>query len=89
MTAAPALRVRVWVTDVWDAVELGVSPASTIGELKVAALEQATGRTDDPGDYMVKYRGARVGDEGVTVESLSVPNGAPFIVLPARRRPVR
>lgn len=90
MTAAPALRVRVWVTDVWDTVELRLAPESTVAGLKAAALARATGRSpEDPAEHVVKYRGATVSDEGATLARLGVPDGAPFIVLPARRQPVR
>lgn len=88
MTAAPGVRVRVWVTDVWDAVELSLSPASTVGELKAAALARVTGRAGPVDAHVVKYRGATV-DERRTLAALGVPDGAPFIVLPARRLPVR
>lgn len=89
VSVAPALRVRVWVTDVWDTVELSLTSESTIAELKAAALARATGRSEDPARYVVKYRGAMVSDEGQTLGGLGVPDGAPFIVLPARRQPVR
>jgi hypothetical protein len=89
MTGAVALRVRVWVPEVWDAVELTPAPQSTVEQLKVKALSQATGRTRDPSAYVVKYHGATVSDEGRTLAQLGVADGAPFIVLPARRQPVR
>jgi len=89
VTVAPGIRVRVWVTDVWDAVELSLSPESTVGELKAAALARATGRAGPSDDQVVKYRGATVSDERRTLAALGVPDGAPFIVLPGRRRPVR
>lgn len=77
------------MTDVWDTVELSLAPESTIAGLKAAALARATGRSEDPAGYVVKYRGAMVSDEGQTLARLGVPDGAPFIVLPARRQPVR
>lgn len=88
MTLAAGLRVRVWVTDVWDAVELSLTPDSTVAELKAAALERATGRRNDPAAYLVKHHGATVSDDR-TLAQLGVAEGAPFIVLPARRQPVR
>ncbi len=89
MTVAAGLRVRVWVTDVWDAVELNLAPESTVAQLKAAALTRATERKSDPSAYVVKYRGAVVSDEGRTLAQLGVADGAPFIVLAARRQPVR
>lgn len=85
---APPNTVRVWVTDVWDHVELEVSPEETFGGVKSRALTEATGRASDPADYHIKYRGALMMMEEQTLASEQVPSGAPMIVLPARRRPV-
>jgi hypothetical protein len=89
VTAASALRVRVSVTDVWDTVELTLTPESTVAELKAAALALATGRLEEGGSHVVKYLGALVANEGQTLAGLGVPDGAALIVLPGRRQPVR
>ncbi len=93
MTAvAPSQRfaVRVMVTPVWDQVFLAVDPTTTVAALKQQALTQATQRSSErPDDYVVKFRGALVLDEQMSLAALgAVPNAA-FIVLPARRQPVR
>lgn len=80
--------VRVWVPDVWDVVELPAQPGQTVAAVKAAALARAFGTAVDPTDYEMKFRGAAVRDES-TLGELKVPAGAPMIVLPARRRPVR
>jgi len=95
MTAvAPPLpqrfAVRVMVTDVWDQVFLPVEPRTTVAQLKRDALQAALKRSRiDPDAYVVKFRGAEVLDETTTVGSLGAVPNAPFIVLPARRQPVR
>lgn len=89
MTLANGQRVRVWVTDVWDSIWLRVTPKWTVGRVKVEALRAATGREPDADEYSVKFRGAAVVDEQVTLGSLGAGDGAGLIVLPARRRPVR
>ena len=81
--------VRVWVIDMWDAIELPVTPGYTFAQVKSASLEEATGRRVDPSDYAIKFRGTVVPDESETLDAAGVPNGAPMIVVPARRRPVR
>ncbi len=82
--------VRVMVTDAWDQVFLAVGPDTTVAELKRQALVRALKRSDLPAtDYVVKFRGAAVGDESTTLSVLGAGANAPFIVLPARRRPVR
>ena len=83
-----AATVRVWVPDVWDVVNVPASPTQTVAGVKQAALALAIGAGANPSDYEVKYRGAAV-DESRTLGELKVPPGAPMIVLPARRRPVR
>ncbi len=81
--------VRVQVIDVWDTVDLSVTRDHTFADLKTTSLEQAMRRTVDPSGYMIKFRGALVTDERQTLGSADVPDGAPMIVLPAHRQPVR
>ena len=82
--------VRVMVTDVWDQVALAVEAATTVAELKRRALSEALRRDGVPlDDYLVKFRGGPVLDESVTLGDLGAGPNAPFIVLPARRQPVR
>jgi hypothetical protein len=83
------LRLRVAVTDTWDTVTVDAPPSLTMGELKRRALAEATGRTVRPEEYVLKYRGALIVDERATVSDLALRSGAPLIVLPARRYPVR
>lgn len=89
MTVQTGLTVRVWVPAVWDLVELKVAPDWTVARLKREAYEHATGRPLDAQAYEVKFRGALVLDESLTLEDLHAPDRAPFIVLSARRHPVR
>jgi hypothetical protein len=77
------------VTDVWDTVHLAVEPTTTVAELKRLALAKALQRPVRAVDYEVKFRGALVLDERTTVAALGAGPNAPFIVLPARRQPVR
>ena len=91
MTAATErFTVRVMVTDAWDQVAIPVEPGTTVVELKrqalTKALKQSEVRLDD---YVIKFRGAQVTDESATLGAVGAVANAPFIVLPARRRPVR
>lgn len=82
--------VRVMVTDAWDQVFLAAGPDTTVADLKRQALARALKRSDLPAsDYVVKFRGAAVIDDSATLSALGAGANAPFIVLPARRRPVR
>lgn len=88
-TVTERFAVRVMVTDVWDQVFLAVEPATTVAELKRQALAQALKRVPlRLDDYVVKFHGAQVLDESVTLVSLGAGPNAPFIILPARRQPV-
>jgi hypothetical protein len=82
--------VRVMVTDVWDQVVLAVEPTTTVAELKREALAGALKRpVVSPDAYVVKFRGASLLDESATLAALGAGANAPFIILPARRQPVR
>jgi hypothetical protein len=83
-----ALPVRVMVEDAWDEVFLELPAGTALAELKRQALE-LTHVARNPGEYMIKYRGAALGDESRSLaEAGLVPNAA-LIVLARRRRPVR
>jgi hypothetical protein len=82
--------LRVMVTDVWDQVLLAVEPGMTVAEVKREALVQALKRAPIRSeDYVVKFRGAMVVDEAVTLGVLGVVPNAALIVLPGRRQAVR
>ena len=87
---ADRFAVRVMVTDAWDQVVLPAGPDTTVALLKRQALTRAL-RQNDPQleDYVVKFHGGLVLDEGTTLAALGAGANAAFIVLPARRRPVR
>ena len=82
--------VRVMVTDAWDQVDVQVEERTSVAQLKRDALRAALKHAQLPEqEYVVKYRGAALLDETVTIGSLGAGPNAPFIVLPARRFPVR
>lgn len=89
MTAgAPSFSVRVMVTDVWDQVVLSVAPETTVADLKREALTRALRRLPPLEDYVVKFHGGLV-DETATLASIGARTNAPFIIMSARRQPVR
>lgn len=78
------------VTPVWDTVTVPVDDSTTIAQLKRDALRGALKRAHvDEAEYVVKYRGAAMLDEAATLGALRAGQNAPFIVLPARKQPVR
>jgi hypothetical protein len=88
MTAKSELTVRVWVEGVWDTVSLTVAPDWQLGRVKAEAIEVALG-SSDPADYQVKFHGALVLDEKVSLAEMKVADSATLTLLSARRRPVR
>ena len=91
MTTAVAERfpVRVMVTPAWETVPVQVDDNTTVAQLKHEALRAALKTTHGEQAFVVKFRGATVLDESTTLRALGAVPNAPFIVLPARRRPVR
>lgn len=91
MSAAVGERyaVRVMVTPVWEQVPVQVDDTTTVAQLKRDALRAALKRSGDEQEYVVKFRGAAVFDESITLRALGAGANAPFIVLPLRRQPVR
>jgi len=85
---AMALRIRISVPEVWDTVHLAVARDSTVASVMAEALRVASGRDLDAGRFEVKFRGAKVIDETMTLAQLDVPDNAAFIVLKVRRQPV-
>ena len=89
MNTVSDMDLRVWVEDVWGNVVLSVSSDWTIARLKEDALRSAIGSECDSRNYSVKFHGALILDEKVCLSELDVSDSSSFIVLAARRRPVR
>jgi hypothetical protein len=81
--------VRVMVTAAWETVPVQVDDRTTVAQLKHEALRAALKTTANEAAFIVKFRGAPVLDESTTLGALGAVPNAPFIVLPARRQPVR
>jgi len=90
MDVGARYAVRVMVTPAWETVSLQVDDTTTVAQLKREALRAALKRAPlGEQEYIVKFRGAAVLDESVMLRALGAVPNAPFIVLPARRQPVR
>ena len=91
MTAAAVERipVRVMVMPAWDTATIQTDGTTTVAQLKREALRATRKTSADEETYTVKYRGALILDESITLRTLGVVPNAPFIVLLTRRQPVR
>ncbi len=83
-----ALPLRVMVQDTWDEVHLDLPAATSLAEVKRQALG-ATRTAGDPAAFMLKFRGAELRDESISLSSAGLVPNAALIVLRKRRRPVR
>lgn len=83
------MTIRVTVGDTWVPVVLDTSPEEAVASAKARALaSQMIAVAEGPG-YEVKFGGAQVADESMSLGALGVPDGGALIVLSRRRRPVR
>ena len=71
-----------------DEARFDIAPSTTIADLKQRALH-TTRVIGDPAAYVVKFRGAEVSNESLSLEAAGIVPNAALIVLGRRRRPVR
>ncbi|MGH7712377.1 MAG: hypothetical protein ACREOG_13895 [Gemmatimonadaceae bacterium] len=83
------LVVRVQVPEVWDAVRLEASPATSVLAVKRRALAELMPDETETQDFVVKLHGHEVLDESVSLRDANVRNGSTLLVTSRRRRPVR
>ena len=82
------MPVRVTVEDAWDEVFLELPDGTPLSELKRQALELTHNRRN-PSEYLIKYRGAALSDESLSLSQVGFVPNSPLIILAKRRRPVR
>lgn len=82
------MLVRVTVLDTWDDIYLTVPSDMSVAELKRDVLVQARIRRPES-DYVVKYNGAELYEDGTTLAQAGVTPDSALIVLRRRRAPVR
>ncbi|MDQ2932001.1 MAG: hypothetical protein M3Y05_14455 [Gemmatimonadota bacterium] len=85
---ASPITIRVEVPERWDVALLSASPASSVSDVKRAALDEVS-PDDDAADYVIKLRGFEVLDENVSLENAGARDGSIFLLTHRRRRPVR
>jgi len=89
MTAPNQLPMKVWIEDVWDTILVAAALDWSVERVKEEALRTGVGLGADPAGYRVKFRGALVTDERISLADLGVPARAALAVLATARRPVR
>ena len=86
---APTITVRVEMPEVWDTVKAVVSPSQSVSVLKAAALGVLYPTGETSSDFVLKYQGWEVLDEGVSLGTAGAVDGSIFLLTHRRRRPVR
>ena len=84
----PTLPIRVTVLDTWDEIRFDAPVSTRITDIKRDALSRAR-VVGAPDKWVVKYLGAEVPEDAMTLEQAGIePNGA-LIVLRRRRQATR
>lgn len=76
------------VLDTWDEISLEVTATTPVAEVKRSALARSRVR-GSAGEFVLKYNGAELFEEGQTIADAGVGPHAALIVLRRRRTPVR
>ena len=81
--------MRVQCAEAWDAVRVELSRATSVLDVKRAAMSVLMPDVDDIGEYVVKLNGFEVHDERQSVEAVGALDGSTLLVMSRRRRAVR
>ena len=84
-----ALHLRVQVAELWEALRVDTSGASTVGAVKNASLARFFPDGAAVTDYVVKLRGFEILDENASLSASGVRDGSTLLLSRRRRRPVR
>lgn len=87
--AASAWTLRVQCAEAWDAVRVELARATSVLDVKRAAMSVLMPDVDDIGEYVVKLNGFEVSDERQSVESVGAVDGSTLLIMSRRRRAVR
>jgi hypothetical protein len=85
MTTVP---VRIMVLDIWDGFGVEVASDLPVSDLKAQALALAKVE-HDPREYLIKFRGAEVKEQGRTLAEAGIVPNAELIVMRRRRIPAK
>ena len=84
---ADMIPVRIMVHEAWDEVRLEFPATTSVADAKRRALELT--HVDQPPEiFEVKYRGALILDESISLRDAGIVPNSALIVLRIRRSPV-
>lgn len=88
-TGPDTLTFRVQAAELWDAVRVTASPATTVGDVKRRALGAFLGDEAFAGDYVLKLHGWEMLDETAAIAQSGVVQGSIILLAQRRRQPIR
>jgi hypothetical protein len=83
------IRMRVEMPEVWDVVRFCAAPDERVLTVKVKALDALFPAAEHHEDFVLKYSGWEILDEGMTLAEAGVVDGSIMLLTHRRRRPVR
>lgn len=84
-----AITIRVEMAEVWDTIRMEVSPKEPVLTVKRAALEALASQGERLEEFVIKFRGWEILDEGASLMDSGVVDGSIFLLADRRRRPVK
>lgn len=81
--------VRVQAADAWDAVRVECTPDSSVRDLKRVAMANLLPDITELDAYVVKLRGAEVGNEAISLRAAGAQDASTFFLTSRRRRPLK
>jgi len=84
-----AMTIRVQLAEAWDMVRVATTANDTVESVKIRALEALDPSAGAHTEYVITNRGVKIFDEGQSLASAGVVNGATLLIEQRHRRPVR
>jgi hypothetical protein len=81
--------VRVQAAEAWDAVRVECTAENTVRDLKRVAMANLLPDISEQDAWMVKFRGAEVPNETVTLRAAGAQDASTFFLTSRRRRPLK
>lgn len=85
---ADAVTIRVQAAEAWDAVRVTCRLTATVAEVKRAAMAVLLPDVVATDDYCVKFRGALIDNESISLAQAGAKAASTLFVTARRRRPI-
>lgn len=85
----PTWTIRVQAAEVHDAIRVSCAPGTKVADIKREAMRVLLPDVSAIDGYLVKFRGAEVRNEALTLEALGAQDASLLFVTSRTRRPIR